>query len=42
LVLGCGVVAQVGEGELVGGRMFQGDLGMDLEVAVDGEQFRGA
>jgi hypothetical protein len=34
-VLGCGEVAQVVEGELVGRWIFDGDRGVDLEVTVD-------
>ena len=39
MVLGCGTVAQVVEGELVGGRLLDGDRGVQLEVTVDVKQF---
>jgi hypothetical protein len=34
-------MAQVGEGELIGGRIFDGDCGVGCEVAVDVEQLSG-
>jgi hypothetical protein len=39
LVLGCGTVAKVVEGELVGGRLLDGDAAVHLEVTVGVEQF---
>ena len=41
LPLGWGALAQVGQRELVGGWLVDGDCGGDCEVAVDVQQFAG-